>query len=62
VPGVSNDAVDPDNRFVAAELERRWNEDCSPCACYVRVLEDAKVGSNCFSVLRLDEEKAQWQQ
>jgi len=30
------DAVDPDNRLVAGELERRWNE----CLAAVRVLED----------------------
>ena len=24
------DAVDPDNRLVAGELERRWNDGCRP--------------------------------
>ena len=27
------DAVDPDNRLVATELERRWNEKLAGCRC-----------------------------
>jgi hypothetical protein len=26
------DAADPENRLVASDLERRWNESWSPCA------------------------------
>lgn len=34
------DAVDPDNRMVAAELERRWNEALKTCEALQKELED----------------------
>ena len=42
------DAVDPDNRLVAAELERRWNERLAQVSCRQAEIDalDAHAGSN----------------
>ena len=62
------DAVDPDNRLVAAELERRWNEALKTCEVLERELEELHTqrpspidAATREAVLRLGEDvKALW--